>query len=97
MLCIDNGSISRLEFLEAKIEWQDKMIKDLEGEHNFLCTQVLGLKKKSKDVSMSEDDTSQSPADLSDSSDSDVVIPKRSNVAHGILHLQMRLCLGELI
>ncbi|KAI4825561.1 hypothetical protein KUCAC02_021241 [Chaenocephalus aceratus] len=80
------GSISRLEFLETKIEWQDKMIKDLEGERNFLREQVLGLKKKStqskvptleEDVSMSEDDTSQSPADLSDSSDSDVVIPKK--------------------
>ncbi|XP_034075665.1 coiled-coil domain-containing protein 106-like [Gymnodraco acuticeps] len=83
---LGSGSISRLEFLEAKIEWQDKMIKDLEGERNFLREQVLGLKKKStqskvptleEDVSMSEDDTSQSPADLSDSSDSDVVIPKK--------------------
>ncbi|KAI9516400.1 hypothetical protein NQZ68_015901 [Dissostichus eleginoides] len=79
-----DGSISRLEFLEAKR--QDKMIKDLEGERNFLREQVLGLKKKStqskvptleEDVGMSEDDTSQSPADLSDSSDSDVVIPKK--------------------
>ncbi|KAI9519853.1 hypothetical protein NQZ68_024714 [Dissostichus eleginoides] len=42
-----DGSFSRLEFLEAKIEWQDKMIKDLEGERNFLREQVLGLKKKS--------------------------------------------------
>ncbi|KAK1877124.1 Inositol 145-trisphosphate receptor type 1 [Dissostichus eleginoides] len=42
-----DGSFSRLEFLEAKIEWQDKMIKDLEGERNFLREQDLGLKKKS--------------------------------------------------
>ncbi|KAK1904244.1 Coiled-coil domain containing protein 106 [Dissostichus eleginoides] len=76
----------RLEFLEAKIEWQDKMIKDLEGERNFLREQVLGLKKKSNQskvptleevVSMYEDDSSQSPAEISDSSESDVVIPKK--------------------
>ncbi|KAK1882461.1 Coiled-coil domain containing protein 106 [Dissostichus eleginoides] len=45
---LGSGSFSRLEFLEAKIEWQDKMIKDLEGERNFLREQVLGLKKKSR-------------------------------------------------
>lgn len=35
-----------VEFLEAKIQWQDKLIKDLEEERNFLRAQVQGERKK---------------------------------------------------
>ncbi|RXN27902.1 Coiled-coil domain-containing protein 106 [Labeo rohita] len=43
---LGSGSVSKVEFLEAKIEWQEKMMKDLEQELNFLLEQILLGKKK---------------------------------------------------
>ncbi|CAL8253854.1 unnamed protein product [Gadus morhua 'NCC'] len=42
---IGSGSISKVEFLEARIQWQEKIIKDLEQERNFLREQIMGKKK----------------------------------------------------
>lgn len=39
----------RIEFLEEKIKWQEKMIGELENERGFLREQVLG-KAKGQDV-----------------------------------------------
>jgi hypothetical protein len=39
--------VSVVDFLEAKIQWQDKKIKELEKERNFLHSQVL--KEKSSE------------------------------------------------
>lgn len=45
----NQGSVSKVEFLEAKILWQEKMIKDLEEERDFLRTQIQGGKKKTSE------------------------------------------------
>ncbi|KAF4110747.1 hypothetical protein G5714_007778 [Onychostoma macrolepis] len=39
----------KIEFLEEKIKWQEKMIGELENERDFLREQVLG-KAKGQDV-----------------------------------------------
>ncbi|TKS75679.1 Coiled-coil domain-containing protein 106 [Collichthys lucidus] len=84
------GSVSMVEFSEAKIQWQDKLIKDLEEERNFLRAQVQGERKKTlkhpkvlkmavdyeDDGHMDDgDDLSPSSPNISDSSDSDT--PRR--------------------
>ncbi|XP_042349758.1 uncharacterized protein si:ch211-127n13.2 [Plectropomus leopardus] len=88
---IGSGSISKVEFLEARIQWQEKIIKDLEQERNFLREQIMGKKRSSQpkvftleddneddDGNMDEDDViPQSSPDISESSDSDVVIQRR--------------------
>ncbi|XP_049437689.1 uncharacterized protein LOC125892015 isoform X2 [Epinephelus fuscoguttatus] len=45
---IGSGSVSKVKFLEARIQWQEKIIKDLEQERNFLCEQIMGKKKSSQ-------------------------------------------------
>ncbi|KAM6995228.1 uncharacterized protein LKV04_007452 [Tautogolabrus adspersus] len=88
---IGSGSISKVEFLEARIQWQEKIIKDLEQERNFLREQIMGKKKSSQpkvftledddendDGNMDEDDIiPPSSPNISESSDSDVVIQRR--------------------
>lgn len=39
----------KIEFLEEKIKWQEKMIGELENERDFLREQILG-KAKGQDV-----------------------------------------------
>ncbi|XP_028303961.1 coiled-coil domain-containing protein 106-like [Gouania willdenowi] len=84
---IGSGSISKVEFLEAKIQWQEKVITDLEQERNFLREQILGKKKSSqpKKFTLEDDDENDhsnmdddpSSPNISESSDSDVVIQRR--------------------
>ncbi|XP_068583688.1 uncharacterized protein si:ch211-76m11.7 [Cebidichthys violaceus] len=89
---IGSGSISKVEFLEARIQWQEKIIKDLEQERNFLREQIMGKKRSSQpkvftleddnedddDGNMDEDDViPPSSPDISESSDSDVLIQRR--------------------
>ncbi|XP_052429055.1 coiled-coil domain-containing protein 106-like [Carassius gibelio] len=86
---LGSGSISKVEFLEAKIEWQEKMIKDLEQERNFLREQILMGKKTStqpKAVDLEESENSGDSAhdnippsspNISESSDSDVLMARQ--------------------
>ncbi|XP_038137140.1 coiled-coil domain-containing protein 106-like [Cyprinodon tularosa] len=88
---VGSGSISKVEFLGAKIQWQEKIIKDLEQERNFLREQITGKKRSSQskvltledndeddDGNMDEDDIiPPSSPDISESSDSDVVIQRK--------------------
>ncbi|XP_067105948.1 coiled-coil domain-containing protein 106-like [Osmerus mordax] len=88
-------SISKVEFLEAKIQLQDKIIKDLEEERAFLREQIMGGKKKStqpkiftvekdseEDGDMDIGDISPSSPNISESSDSDVSIRRRKKPHH---------------
>ncbi|XP_065809393.1 uncharacterized protein si:ch211-76m11.7 [Labrus bergylta] len=88
---IGSGSSSKVEFLEARIQWQEKIIKDLEEECKFLREQIMGKEKSSQpkvftledddendDGNMDEDDIiPPSSPNISESSDSDVVIQRR--------------------
>ncbi|XP_034544250.1 coiled-coil domain-containing protein 106-like [Notolabrus celidotus] len=88
---LGSGSVSKVEFLEEKILWQERMIKDLEEERDFLRAQIQGGEKKTTqqkaftledDMSPNdmEDDHPPSSPNISMSSDSDVTSrqPKHS-------------------
>ncbi|XP_062333982.1 coiled-coil domain-containing protein 106-like [Osmerus eperlanus] len=51
---LGSGSISKVAFLEAKIQWQDKIIKDLEEERAFLREQIMGGKEEINESSDSD-------------------------------------------
>ncbi|XP_067233793.1 coiled-coil domain-containing protein 106-like [Chanodichthys erythropterus] len=94
----------KIEFLEEKIKWQEKMIGELENERDFLREQVLG-KAKGQDVAPfnvkqevhhhdHNDDTTSSSRSLSES-DEPVLIDnkqkKRKKVAHHSLRHHIRV------
>ncbi|CAL8334125.1 unnamed protein product [Arctogadus glacialis] len=81
------GSVSVVDFLEAKIQWQEKTIKELEKERNFLRSQIM--KKKSnytvedeEDDDMDEGDLLVSSPNISDSSERDASPEARSQKRH---------------
>nr|XP_055057214.1 coiled-coil domain-containing protein 106-like [Misgurnus anguillicaudatus]XP_055057215.1 coiled-coil domain-containing protein 106-like [Misgurnus anguillicaudatus] len=93
----------RIEFLEEKIKWQEKMIGELENERDFLREQVLG-KTKGQDVAplnvkqevhhdYNEDTTSSSPS-LSESDEPKIIEDKqkkRKKAAHHSLRHHIRV------
>ncbi|KAK2915662.1 hypothetical protein Q8A67_000036 [Cirrhinus molitorella] len=89
--CSDTSVYSmKIEFLEEKIKWQEKMIGELVYECDFLREQVLG-KAKGEDVEVPHhDDTTSSSQRLNESDEPEIIAnnqKKKKVVAHhGLRH-----------
>ena len=48
------GSISKVEFLVEKFLWQERMIKNLEEEQDFLLSQIQGGGRRKQESNFGE-------------------------------------------